>query len=61
MGQAMYFGHQKGATFEMVKILDKNLKHFSDTVRLQLGKEIEGGRSRSSRGIRISFSRILQC
>lgn len=40
-GASYVFGRQKGATFEMVKILDKNLKHFSDTVRLQLGKEID--------------------
>ncbi|WP_312159743.1 glycerate kinase [Acinetobacter sp.] len=44
-GASHVFGPQKGATAEMVKILDNNLNHFSDVVEQQLGinyREIAG-------------------
>ncbi|MCT8137147.1 glycerate kinase [Anaerobacillus sp. CMMVII] len=45
-GASYIFGPQKGATPEMVEQLDQNLTHFSELVKVQLGKdiaEIEGG------------------
>ncbi|WP_291370559.1 MULTISPECIES: glycerate kinase [unclassified Acinetobacter] len=44
-GASHVFGPQKGATAEMVKILDNNLNHFADVVEQQLGinyREIAG-------------------
>ncbi|WP_313034964.1 glycerate kinase [Acinetobacter sp.] len=44
-GASYVFGPQKGATAEMVKILDNNLNHFADVVEQQLGinyREIAG-------------------
>lgn len=44
-GASYVFGSQKGATPEMVKILDNNLNHFADVVERQLGidcREIAG-------------------
>lgn len=40
-GASNIFGPQKGATKEMVKTLDDNLKHYSMKVRDILGKEID--------------------
>lgn len=39
-GASVIFGPQKGATPEMVKVLDDNLKHFADVVKKQLNKDI---------------------
>ncbi|URN96534.1 MAG: glycerate kinase [Candidatus Pristimantibacillus lignocellulolyticus] len=39
-GASVVFGPQKGATPEMVEILDANLQHFSQIVKQQLGIEI---------------------
>lgn len=39
-GAAAVYGPQKGATPEMVKTLDLNLKRFADTVKSQMGKDI---------------------
>ncbi|MCM3706042.1 MULTISPECIES: glycerate kinase [Cytobacillus] len=44
-GASAIFGPQKGATPEMVGLLDRNLSHFADVVEHELGKafrEIEG-------------------
>lgn len=44
-GASAIFGPQKGATPEMVKLLDKNLSHFADVIEKALGKsfrDIEG-------------------
>lgn len=40
-GASQIYGPQKGATPEMVKQLDDNLKHYAQIVREQLGVEIE--------------------
>lgn len=38
-GASAIFGPQKGADPEMVKLLDKNLGHYAEVVRAQLGKD----------------------
>ncbi|SHK59909.1 glycerate kinase [Paramaledivibacter caminithermalis DSM 15212] len=40
-GASFVFGPQKGATKEMVEILDKNLNHFADKIKEALGKDIK--------------------
>lgn len=40
-GSSYVFGPQKGATKETVEVLDKNLKHYGDMVRKDLGNEID--------------------
>lgn len=40
-GASKIFGPQKGATEEMVSILDKNLKHYAEKVKELLSKEID--------------------
>ncbi|SPL69566.1 glycerate kinase family protein [Acinetobacter stercoris] len=40
-GASTVFGPQKGATPEMVEILDRNLKHFADIVKKQLKIDYE--------------------
>lgn len=39
-GAAAVYGPQKGATPEMIEILDNNLRKFADIVKTQLGKDI---------------------
>lgn len=39
-GASAVFGPQKGATPEMVEILDNNLKHFAEVIKKDLGKDI---------------------
>ncbi|WP_392558417.1 glycerate kinase family protein [Orbus mooreae] len=39
-GASFVFGPQKGATPEMVKQLDSNLKHYADIIKQQLNKDI---------------------
>ena len=39
-GASHVFGLQKGATLEMVSILDRNLRHYADIIKEQLGKDI---------------------
>ncbi|MCR4429932.1 MAG: glycerate kinase [Tepidanaerobacteraceae bacterium] len=39
-GASAVYGPQKGATPEMVDILDKNLKHLADVIKMELGKDI---------------------
>ncbi|MBU3128220.1 glycerate kinase [Clostridium tagluense] len=40
-GASYVFGPQKGATLEMVKILDDNLSHYAKIIKQQLGMDIE--------------------
>ncbi|MFD3156886.1 glycerate kinase [Haloimpatiens sp. FM7330] len=40
-GASYTFGPQKGATLKMVKVLDKNLKHYGNVIRKFLGKEVD--------------------
>lgn len=40
-GASYIFGPQKGATEEMVKELDNNLKHYAKVIREQIGKDVE--------------------
>ncbi|MFL6561248.1 MAG: glycerate kinase [Bacillus sp. (in: firmicutes)] len=39
-GASAIFGPQKGATPEMVSILDQNLSHFAEVIKKQLGNDI---------------------
>lgn len=39
-GASNVFGPQKGATKEMIGILDNNLKHYADIIKRQLGKDV---------------------
>lgn len=39
-GASYVFGPQKGATREMIKILDKNLRHYAEVIKEQLGKDV---------------------
>ncbi|RKL64846.1 glycerate kinase [Salipaludibacillus neizhouensis] len=39
-GASAIFGSQKGATPEIVKVLDENLVHYSKVIKEQLGKDI---------------------
>ncbi|MFT4417275.1 glycerate kinase [Fredinandcohnia humi] len=39
-GASAIFGPQKGATQEMVELLDNNLHHFADCVQAKIGKDI---------------------
>ncbi|PLS02712.1 glycerate kinase [Neobacillus cucumis] len=39
-GASAIFGPQKGATPELVKVLDQNLAHYADVIKAQLGKDI---------------------
>lgn len=40
-GASRIFGPQKGATAEIIEILDKNLHHYAEIIRKDLGKDIE--------------------
>jgi glycerate 2-kinase len=40
IGASAIFGPQKGATAEMVKLLDRNLHHFATVIERDLGKKI---------------------
>jgi glycerate 2-kinase len=40
-GASAIFGPQKGATPEMVAILDKNLQHYADAIERVLGKQVK--------------------
>ena len=40
-GASHIFGPQKGATSEIVEILDRNLAHFAKVIRQQLNKDVE--------------------
>ncbi len=39
-GAAAVFGPQKGATPDMVALLDKNLEHYAEIIRRDLGKDV---------------------
>jgi len=39
-GASAIFGPQKGATPDMVAILDRNLAHYADMIRRELGKQV---------------------
>ncbi|MCJ8010905.1 glycerate kinase [Paenibacillus sp. KQZ6P-2] len=39
-GASRVFGPQKGATPEMISLLDANLQHFADVIKLQLNRDI---------------------
>lgn len=40
-GASHIFGPQKGATAEMIEVLDGNLQHYAEIIRKDLGKDIE--------------------
>ena len=39
-GASYVFGPQKGATREMIEILDQNLSHYAEAIKEQLGKDV---------------------
>lgn len=39
-GASNVFGPQKGATKEMVEILDNNLRHYAEVIKRELGKDV---------------------
>lgn len=39
-GVSYVFGPQKGATREMIEILDQNLSHYAEVIKEQLGKDV---------------------
>jgi glycerate kinase len=39
-GASNVYGPQKGATPEMIRALDDNLKHYADVIKKQLGKDV---------------------
>lgn len=39
-GASYVFGPQKGATREMIEILDQNLSHYADVIKEKLGKDV---------------------
>lgn len=39
-GASNVYGPQKGATREMISILDDNLRHYADIIKKQLGKDV---------------------
>ena len=39
-GASYIFGPQKGASVEMIKILDNNLKHYAKVIKEQFGKDV---------------------
>ena len=39
-GTSYVFGPQKGATREMIEILDQNLSHYAEVIKEQLGKDV---------------------
>jgi glycerate kinase len=41
-GASAVYGPQKGATLEMVKVLDQNLNHLSEVLKKDLGKDMKG-------------------
>lgn len=41
LGASYVFGKQKGATPEMMEILDEALAHYSDAIKSQLGKDVK--------------------
>jgi glycerate kinase len=49
-GAAYVFGPQKGADPEMVRILDSNLRSFSDTIKKSLGIDVSGMKGAGAAG-----------
>lgn len=49
-GAAYVFGPQKGATAIMVKQLDKNLRHFADVIKKDIGKDVSKLKSAGAAG-----------
>lgn len=49
-GAAPVFGPQKGATPEMVAVLDRNLRHLADLVRRDTGQDVSGLRGGGAAG-----------
>jgi glycerate 2-kinase len=49
-GASNVFGPQKGATPEMVKLLDEGLKHLADTIHMQMGIQIENAAGAGAAG-----------
>lgn len=49
-GASAIFGPQKGATPEMVTLLDQNLTHYAEIIKEQLGKDIAGAAGAGAAG-----------
>ena len=59
-GASAIFGPQKGATPEMVKILDENLEHFAKIVKDQVGKDFANEKGAGAAG-GLGFALITFC
>ncbi|MFQ5659284.1 MAG: glycerate kinase [Gammaproteobacteria bacterium] len=49
-GAAYVFGPQKGASVEMVKRLDANLRHFAKVIKKELGQDLRGVKGAGAAG-----------
>ena len=49
-GASAVFGPQKGATEEIIKILDENLHHYADIVNKTIGKDMENQKGSGAAG-----------
>ncbi len=59
-GASAVFGPQKGATKELVKILDQNLGHYSNVVKETIGKDMENEKGAGAAG-GLGFALLAFC
>lgn len=59
-GASAVFGPQKGATEEIIKILDENLHHYADIVNKTIGKDMENQKGSGAAG-GLGFALLVFC
>lgn len=59
-GASVVFGPQKGATEEIIKILDENLHHYADIVNKTIGKDMENEKGSGAAG-GLGFALLAFC
>ena len=59
-GASAVFGPQKGATEEIIKILDENLHHYADIVNKTIGKDMENQKGSGAAG-GLGFALLAFC
>lgn len=59
-GASAVFGPQKGATEEIIKILDENLHHYADIVNKAIGKDMENEKGSGAAG-GLGFALLAFC
>ena len=59
-GASAVFGPQKGATEEIIKILDENLHHYADIVNKTIGKDMENEKGSGAAG-GLGFALLAFC